>query len=48
MTEDGDVTNLFVTRPTFAKQGTAAGSEGNAYIICVFALMAAKSPAPNP
>lgn len=48
MTEDGDVTNLFLTRPAFAKQGTAGGSGGNAYNICVLDVMAAKSPAQNP
>ncbi len=48
MTEDGDVTNLFVTRPTFAEQGTEAGSEGDAYLICILAVMAAESPATNP
>lgn len=48
MTEDGNVTNLSVTCPTFAKQGTAGGSGGNAYNICVLDVMAAKSPAQNP
>ncbi len=48
MIKDGDVTNLFVTRPSFAEEGTTAGSKVNAYTVCVLGVIVTDSSAPNP